>query len=71
MSAVSAYVSILDVVPPLEGGTISAVPDDERYGDFRDLFSFWFGPNVTLLAVVNGALATAVYGRSGWRRSAW
>jgi NCS1 family nucleobase:cation symporter-1 len=63
---VSDYVSILDVVPPLEDATISAVPDDERYGDFRDLFSFWFGPNVTLLAVVNGALATAVYGLPFW-----
>ena len=62
----SDYVSILDVVPPLEDATISAVPDDERYGDFRDLFSFWFGPNVTVLAVVNGALATAVYGLPFW-----
>jgi NCS1 family nucleobase:cation symporter-1 len=63
---VSSYVSILDVVPPIEDRTISAVPDDERYGDFRDLFTFWFGPNVTLLAVVNGALATAVYGLPFW-----
>jgi NCS1 family nucleobase:cation symporter-1 len=59
-------VSILDLVPPLEDRTISAVPDGERYGDFRDLFTFWFGPNVTLLAVVNGALATAVYGLPFW-----
>jgi nucleobase:cation symporter-1, NCS1 family len=66
LSAVSSYVSISDMVPPIEDRTISAVPDDERYGDFRDLFSFWFGPNVTLLAVVNGALATAVYGLPFW-----
>jgi nucleobase:cation symporter-1, NCS1 family len=59
-------VSILDVVQPIEDRTISAVPDDDRYGDARDLFTFWFGPNITLLAVVNGALATAVYGLPFW-----
>jgi nucleobase:cation symporter-1, NCS1 family len=59
---VSAYVSILDVGQPIEDRTISAVPDDERYGDVRDPFTVWFGPNVTLLAVVNGAPVTAVYG---------
>jgi NCS1 family nucleobase:cation symporter-1 len=58
--------SILDMVPPIEDRTISAVPDDERGGDVGDLFTFWFGPNVTLLAVVNGALATAVYGLPFW-----
>jgi nucleobase:cation symporter-1, NCS1 family len=63
---VSSYVSIFDVLQPIEDRTISAVPDDERYGDVRDLFSFWLGPNVTLLAVVNGALATAVYGLPFW-----
>jgi nucleobase:cation symporter-1, NCS1 family len=63
---VSAYVSILDVVPPIEDRTISEVPDDERCGDVRDLFTFWFGPNITVLAVVNGALATAVYGLPFW-----
>ncbi len=58
--------SIYDVVTPVEDRTISAVPDDDRYGDVRDLFTFWFAPNVTLLAVVNGALATAVYGLPFW-----
>ena len=62
----SSYVSILDVVPPIEDRTISEVPGDERSGDVRDLFTFWFAPNVTLLAVVNGALATAVYGLPFW-----
>jgi NCS1 family nucleobase:cation symporter-1 len=55
-----------ETVLPVEGRTISAVPDDERYGGARDLFTFWFGPNITLLAVVNGALATAVYGLPFW-----
>jgi len=59
-------VSIYDAKAPIEDRTISAVPADERYGDVRDLFSFWFAPNVTLLAVVNGALATAVYGLPFW-----
>ena len=62
----SSYVSILDALPSIEDRTTCAVPDDERYGDVRDLFTFWFGPNVTLLAVVNGALATAVYGLPFW-----
>jgi nucleobase:cation symporter-1, NCS1 family len=63
---VSSYVSIYGAAAPIEDRTISAVPGDERYGDVRDLFSFWFAPNVTLLAVVNGALATAVYGLPLW-----
>lgn len=62
----SSYVSILDALPSIEDRTTRAVPDDERYGVARDLFTFWFGPNVTLLAVVNGALATAVYGLPFW-----
>lgn len=62
----SSYVSISGGVPPIEDRTISAVPGDERYGDVRDLFTFWLGPNFTLLAVVNGALATAVYGLPFW-----
>ena len=62
----SSYGSIYGVAAPIEDRTISAVPSDERYGDVRDLFSFWFAPNVTLLAVVNGALATAVYGLPFW-----
>src|ERR1700722_13753391 len=66
LSAVSSYASIYGVLPPIEDRTISAVPDDERYGDVRDLFTFWLGPNITLLAVVNGALATAVYGLPFW-----
>jgi purine-cytosine permease-like protein len=51
---------------PIEDRTISEVPDDNRHGEARDLFTFWFGPNITLLAVVNGALATAVYGLPFW-----
>ena len=62
----SSYVSIYGGLPPIEDRTISAVPVDERYGDVRDLFTFWLGPNITLLAVVNGALATAVYGLPFW-----
>ena len=62
----SSYVSIYGAPPPVEDRTISAVPDDERYGDVRDLFTFWLGPNITMLAVINGALATAVYGLPFW-----
>jgi NCS1 family nucleobase:cation symporter-1 len=59
-------VPIYGAAAPVEDRTISAVPDGERYGDVRDLFTFWFAPSVTLLAVVNGALATVVYGLPFW-----
>ena len=58
-----ALTSLLDVLPIVEDRSLSRVPDDERYGDAGDLFTFWFGPNITMLAVVNGALATAAYGQ--------
>lgn len=51
----------------IEQRTIAPVPDGERHGRVRDLFTIWFGSNVMLLTIVTGALATTVYGLSlGW-----
>ena len=49
-----------------EDRTIAPVPATERYGKAHDLFTLWFGGNVTLLSVVNGALATTVFGEPFW-----
>ncbi len=51
----------------IEQRTIAPVPDGERHGRVRDLFTICFGSNVMLLTIVTGALATTVYGLSlGW-----
>src|SRR5579875_1670229 len=50
----------------IEQRTIAQVPDAERKGKVRNLFTIWFASNVMLLTVVTGALATTVYGLSIW-----
>jgi NCS1 nucleoside transporter family len=51
----------------IEQRTIAQVPDSERKGRVRNLFTIWFGSNIMLLTVVTGALATTVYGMPlGW-----
>ena len=50
----------------IEDKTIQPIPPTERHGKPRDLFSLWFGSNIMLLTVVNGALATSVYGLPFW-----
>ncbi|HLI61519.1 MAG TPA: cytosine permease [Solirubrobacteraceae bacterium] len=48
----------------IEQRTIAQVPDSERKGRVRNLFTIWFASNIMLLTVVTGALATTVYGLS-------
>lgn len=48
-------------VPTIEDKTIQPIPDDERHGSPRDLFTIWFGSNIMVLTVVTGALATTVF----------
>jgi NCS1 family nucleobase:cation symporter-1 len=50
----------------IEDNTIQPIPASERHGKSRDLFTIWFGSNIMLLTVVNGALATTVYGQPFW-----
>jgi hypothetical protein len=42
----------------IERYTISQIPEDQRHGCPRDLFTIWFISNVVPLAIVTGALAT-------------
>lgn len=46
----------------LENDTILPIPDDQRHGTARDLFTVWFGSNLMLLTVVTGGLAVTVFG---------
>jgi len=55
-----------DAPQRIEDNTIQPIPADERHGKSRDLFTIWFGSNIMLLTVVNGALATTVYGQPFW-----
>jgi trigonelline permease len=53
-------------VPMLEKHTIGFVPEADRHGKVRDLFTLWFGGNLAPLPIVTGALAPAMFGLSLW-----
>ncbi len=53
---------VATVAQLFELGTIQAVPADRRDGNFRYLFTIWFGCNMSVLTVVTGALATTTFG---------
>lgn len=55
-----------DTIARLEQSTIQPIPLDERHGKARDLFTIWFGSNITLLTIVTGALAVTVYKQPFW-----
>lgn len=42
---------------PIETRTIDMVPDRERHGTPSSQFTLWFGANMQITAVVDGALA--------------
>ena len=42
---------------PIERRTIDMVPEDERHGSPSSQFTLWFGANMQITAVVDGALA--------------
>ncbi|GAB03657.1 cytosine permease [Gordonia amarae] len=50
----------------VEKRTIDHIPEDERHGRGRDLFTVWFGSNIMLLTIITGALATTVFGLPLW-----
>src|SRR5277367_333686 len=50
-------------VTQLERSTIQPIALDQRHGTSRDLFTIWFGSNITLLTVVTGGLAVTVFGQ--------
>ncbi|HEY2676420.1 MAG TPA: cytosine permease [Steroidobacteraceae bacterium] len=49
-------------ITKLERSTIQPIGSDQRHGTARDLFTIWFGSNITLLTVVTGGLAVTVFG---------
>jgi nucleobase:cation symporter-1, NCS1 family len=50
----------------LEQSTIQPIPERERHGRPRDLFTIWFGSNIMMLTVVTGALAVTVFKQPFW-----
>ena len=56
----------LETTLSVERRTIDHIPETERHGRARDLFTIWFGSNIMLLTVATGAVATAVYGLPVW-----
>ncbi|MCP1237542.1 cytosine permease [Gluconobacter kondonii] len=54
----------METIGTLEAETIYPISPDRRHGSARDLFTVWFGPNLMMLTVVTGALATTVFGLS-------
>ena len=55
----------------IEQRTIAQVPDDERHGKVRNLFTIWFGSNVMLLTIVTGARRRWWPGRRRIARGRW
>ncbi|NVN43284.1 cytosine permease [Asaia siamensis] len=54
----------MERISALETETIYPVATERRHGRPRDLFTVWFGPNLMMLTVVTGALATTLFGLS-------
>jgi NCS1 family nucleobase:cation symporter-1 len=50
-----------DPLAVIEQRTIQQIPLDQRHGRPRDLFTLWFGANLTMLTIATGALCTAVF----------
>ncbi len=50
----------------VERHTIDHVPDSERHGRTRDLFTMWFGTNIAPLPLVTGAMGVQVFHQSLW-----
>jgi len=53
-------------VMAIEESTIQPIPEDQRHGTNRDMFTIWFGTNIMILAIVTGALATTLFGQPAW-----
>ncbi len=50
----------------IEQYTIAAIPESERHGRPRDLFTIWFSSNIMPLTFVTGALAPVAFGLPFW-----
>src|SRR5215470_15223484 len=58
----AAQVEVYDSALEIEQYTIAQIPEDQRHGRPRDLFTIWFTSNLIPLAIVTGALATVTFG---------
>ncbi|PXX59730.1 NCS1 family nucleobase:cation symporter-1 [Nocardia tenerifensis] len=56
----------LDAVGSIERRTIEVIPDDERHGTPVNQFTLWFGANMQITAVVDGALAVVFGADALW-----
>ncbi|GAA2074747.1 cytosine permease [Pseudolysinimonas kribbensis] len=52
--------------PVAEVRTIDYIPENERHGKSRNLFTIWFGSNIMMLTIATGVLSTVVYGLPIW-----
>ncbi|MET0475816.1 MAG: cytosine permease [Mycobacterium sp.] len=52
--------------PAIERRTIDVVPDEERHGTPRNQFTLWFGANMQITAIVDGALAVVFGADAIW-----
>jgi NCS1 family nucleobase:cation symporter-1 len=50
----------------VESHTIDYIPETERHGKARNLFTIWFGGQIMMLTIATGLLATVVYGLPVW-----
>ena len=50
----------------VETRTIDVVPDSERHGTPRSQFTLWFGANMQITAIVDGALAVVFGADALW-----
>ena len=50
----------------VETRTIDVVPDSERHGNARSQFTLWFGANMQITAIVDGALAVVFGSDALW-----
>jgi len=55
-----------DSAPAIERRTIDVVPDEERHGTPRNQFTLWFGANMQITAIVDGALAVVFGADAIW-----
>lgn len=51
-------------ITTMESSTIQAIPENQRHGNARDLFTIWFGSNIMLLTMFTGSLAVTVFNLS-------
>jgi nucleobase:cation symporter-1, NCS1 family len=50
----------------IERRTIDVIPDEERHGTPRNQFTLWFGANMQITAIVDGALAVVFGADAIW-----